>query len=362
MNTAASLARGEWLIFLNAGDTLLDENVLSEALEGRSTCSDFIVGHYLESRGDGEHMHWVSDFDDTWERLRAGKLDPTWFARLPTLAATLINKRILQKHHFSRRFQHAAHLDLFLRCRRDSARFHHANTTIARIAAKPRRQSLIRIAECRRIFSRETTNVPSVRVLSESLRATECEPLLRSWIHLGPQKLCANLMRDPRNGAIRSRSGMEASMLSRNTRSFVETTTSIQDATPLKLVEKAMSIARCRTLVRATTLTCIQNRAPLSMSQIHLNPRFAQLQSNVDIDKIGGFLARITAVWDALLEYQENHYVLGHLGEIVFYKGKSAAILAHHQRAGEQLWLVDFTDFIDGAKINLGPITEEEVH
>jgi hypothetical protein len=92
------------------------------------------------------------------------------------------------------------------------------------------------------------------------------------------------------------------------------------------------------------------------MSQIHLNPRFAQLQSNVDIDKIGGFLARITiAVWDALLEYQENHYVSGHLGEIVFYKGKSAAILAHHQRAGEQLWLVDFTDFIDERLVRCVP-------
>ena len=50
MNTAAFLARGEWILFLNAGDTLLDENVLSEALEGSSTQSDFIIGHYLESR------------------------------------------------------------------------------------------------------------------------------------------------------------------------------------------------------------------------------------------------------------------------------------------------------------------------
>jgi hypothetical protein len=196
LNIAASLALGEWVIFLSAGDTLLDENVLSEALEGRSAQSDFIIGHYLESRADGERMHWVSDFDFTWERLRTGKLDPTWFARLPALAATLINRHIVQKYGFPRPFQHAGDLELFLRCRRDLACFHHANTTIARIAAKPRGQLLRRIAECRRIFSREKANVSSVRVLCESLRAAECEPLLRSWIEMGTRELCANLIRD----------------------------------------------------------------------------------------------------------------------------------------------------------------------
>ena len=190
------------------------------------------VGHYLESRGDGEHMHWVSDFDDTWERLRAGKLDPTWFARLPTLAATLINKRILQKHGFSRRFQHAADLDLFLRCRRDSARFHHANTTIARIAGKPRWQLLRRIAECRRIFSRETTNVPAVRVLCASLRATECEPLLRSWIDLGTTEALRQPDSGSRNGAIRRQSGMEPSVLSRRARDLIETSATTQSDNP----------------------------------------------------------------------------------------------------------------------------------
>ena len=196
MNTAAFLARGEWILFLNAGDTLFDENVLSEALEGSSAQSDFIIGHYLESRAEGERMHWVSDFDVAWERLKSGKLNPTWFARLPTLAATLINRRILLKHGFARRLHSAADLDLFLRAKRDSALFHHANTTIARTAAKPRWQLLGRIAECRRIFSRETANAPAVKALCDSLRARECEPLLRSWIELGTQKLLANLIRD----------------------------------------------------------------------------------------------------------------------------------------------------------------------
>ena len=196
MNIASALARGEWLVFLAAGDTLRDENTLAEALENLSLDTDFVIGHYLNSRADGEQMHWVLDFEVAWERLIAGKLDLSWFARLPTLAATLINRRILKTHTFSRRFQFAADLDLFLRCRRSSASFRHANIPIAKIAGRTRRQLLQKIQECRKIFARETPCAPSVAALCASLRAKECEPLLQSWCQLGPQKLCVNLMRD----------------------------------------------------------------------------------------------------------------------------------------------------------------------
>jgi hypothetical protein len=162
-----------------------------------TTYSDFIIGDYLNSRGDDAQIHYVMDFEVAWERLNAGQLDLSWFARLPTLAATLINRRILLTHSFSRRFQHAADVDLLLRCRRDSASFRHAGSTIVKIAGKTQGQLLRRIEECRTIFVRETANAPTVAVLCATLRAKECEPLLKSWIQLGPRKLCTNLMRDP---------------------------------------------------------------------------------------------------------------------------------------------------------------------
>ena len=195
LNTAASIARGDWIIFLNAGDILLDENVLSEALEGQSTHRDFIVGHYLELRGGNEFMHWVSDFEAACQRLVAGKIDPDWLAKAPALSATLINRRILQRQSFSQRFHLAGDLDFLLRCRRNGASLHHANTTIARVCGSTRNERLMRIKEYQRILSRETLNAKAVRAFAAPYPA-ECEPLLKSWIQLGPLTLFLNLIRD----------------------------------------------------------------------------------------------------------------------------------------------------------------------
>ena len=197
MNIAASMARGEWIIFLNPGDSLFDENVLREALEGHSLCTDFIVGHYLEIRGKCESTHRVADFESTCERLSAQKLDPLWIARLPTLSATLINRRVTQEHRFSTQFHLAAGIDLIFRRKRAGACIRHANTTIARIRGDSFDQRLRRLTEYREIFSRETANPRIVRSLCASLREAECETRLRSWTHLGPSHLCANLMRNP---------------------------------------------------------------------------------------------------------------------------------------------------------------------
>jgi hypothetical protein len=96
------------------------------------------------------------------------------------------------------------------------------------------------------------------------------------------------------------------------------------------------------------------------MSSTNISERFARIQS--DVDKIGGFLATLNiAVWDAFLGYQESICTAGHLMEIGVYKGKSAAILAHHQRAGEQLWLVDSSHFIDEARANIGHLSPHEI-
>jgi hypothetical protein len=96
------------------------------------------------------------------------------------------------------------------------------------------------------------------------------------------------------------------------------------------------------------------------MTPLHSTSRFAHIQR--DVDKVDGYLASINiAVWDVFLEYQETHQVVGHLGEIGVAKGKSAIILAHHQQAGEQLWLVDIYDYMDEVQRNIEPLTKHEV-
>lgn len=72
---------------------------------------------------------------------------------------------------------------------------------------------------------------------------------------------------------------------------------------------------------------------------------------------IGGFMSDTSiAIWDSLLCAQMAQYVEGDLLEIGVFKGRSASILCQHKRPTEELWLVDFSDFILEAQQNLAKL------
>jgi SAM-dependent methyltransferase len=56
----------------------------------------------------------------------------------------------------------------------------------------------------------------------------------------------------------------------------------------------------------------------------------------------GWFSVGATAIWDALLAFQAEHGITGHLLEIGVWEGKSAALMAMHARPGTKLILADF--------------------
>ena len=56
----------------------------------------------------------------------------------------------------------------------------------------------------------------------------------------------------------------------------------------------------------------------------------------------GWFSVGATAIWDALLAFQAEHGISGHLLEIGVWEGKSAALMAMHARPGTKLILADF--------------------
>jgi len=69
---------------------------------------------------------------------------------------------------------------------------------------------------------------------------------------------------------------------------------------------------------------------------------------------IGGFMHESNvAIWDSLLTAQLDGLIEGNLFEIGVFKGRSASILCQHLRPTEELWLVDFSDFLSEAQNNL---------
>lgn len=78
---------------------------------------------------------------------------------------------------------------------------------------------------------------------------------------------------------------------------------------------------------------------------------------------IEGFMEESNvAIWDSLLCLHNDICIQGNLMEIGVYKGKSASVLCQHRRPDEELWLVDFSAFIDEAQRNLSSLTPARVH
>ncbi len=72
---------------------------------------------------------------------------------------------------------------------------------------------------------------------------------------------------------------------------------------------------------------------------------------------IPGFMsAANVAVWDTFLCAQNRFYAQGHLLEIGVFKGRSASVLCQHKRPDEEVWLVDFSQFLAEAESNLATL------
>jgi SAM-dependent methyltransferase len=79
-------------------------------------------------------------------------------------------------------------------------------------------------------------------------------------------------------------------------------------------------------------------------------PRASRVHSTTTFEAYRGITAGIdgwfsipaVAIWDALLSFQAERSIHGHLFEIGVWEGKSAALMAMHARSGEKLVLADF--------------------
>lgn len=96
------------------------------------------------------------------------------------------------------------------------------------------------------------------------------------------------------------------------------------------------------------------------MNDISLDPRY-ELMTRLARGIPGFMSAANIAVWDALLCAQQRFYIQGHLLEIGVFKGRSASVLCQHKRAEEELWLVDFSQYLAEAEINLAALKSPDV-
>lgn len=132
MNAAALAARGEYVIFMNAGDTFQATDSLSLALDGAPADADVVFGHHVYRHVDGhDELHRAADFAETWRRLREGDVGWAWQCNVPGHQATLTRTELLRRYPYRAELRIAADHDALYRIARAGARFHHCGAVIA---------------------------------------------------------------------------------------------------------------------------------------------------------------------------------------------------------------------------------------
>lgn len=137
MNKAVTLATGDYLIFMNAGDWFAGPDAVSRAFRDVPADADFVIGHHIYRVGDeDEQLHRAADFDVTWDRLRGpAALDAQWLESIPGHQATFTRTALLRKHRYDCRYRIAADHEFLYRMKAGGARFFHSLETISVYAA-----------------------------------------------------------------------------------------------------------------------------------------------------------------------------------------------------------------------------------
>lgn len=133
MNKAVARADGEYVIFMNAGDTFFSSRALEFAMIGAPTDADIIYGHhaYIPEKKSCR-IHKTEWLPGTFEALREGKLSYAWLHGIPCHQATMIKTEMLRKRPFNTpKYKIAADHDLLFDLLSKGARSYHANTIIA---------------------------------------------------------------------------------------------------------------------------------------------------------------------------------------------------------------------------------------
>jgi len=132
MNKAAALARGDWIIFLNAGDWFESDDAIERAFRAAPDDVDFVYGHHVYLTVNGvREIHRAAFLDRTWERLHKGDIEGDWLTGIPGHQATFTRTRFLRQHPYDTRYRIAADHDLLFRAAQQGARSFHANVLIS---------------------------------------------------------------------------------------------------------------------------------------------------------------------------------------------------------------------------------------
>ena len=122
MNKGVDHAKGEWVIFMNAGDTFYDKSVISTVFSRDYGEADFIYGHTHFLSGDFKGIVKAWDFDILWKTM------------IFTHQSVFTRRKILEGHRFNTKYKVCADYDLIFTSYMKGSRFVNSDTVISVIS------------------------------------------------------------------------------------------------------------------------------------------------------------------------------------------------------------------------------------
>lgn len=125
MNKGISLASGEWIYFLNAGDQFMQSDTLNEIAEQLQLDGpDLVYGKHLADYGYFERIH------------RPGPLDQLKYGMVFSHQALFVRTELLKSQAFDLTYQLAADFDFIYRQYQENKKFKEVETIIASLKAE----------------------------------------------------------------------------------------------------------------------------------------------------------------------------------------------------------------------------------
>ncbi len=122
MNKGVSLASGEWINFMNAGDYFHNKDVIANVFSQDYGDADFIYGHTYFLSGDFRGVVKAWDFDILWKTM------------IFTHQSVFTRKALLEKHKFDTTYKVCADYNMIFTCFMRGCKFYNSDTVISVIS------------------------------------------------------------------------------------------------------------------------------------------------------------------------------------------------------------------------------------
>lgn len=124
MNKGIEFATGEWINFMNAGDTFYSNNVLENIFHKSDKYADVIYGDHV--------LVYNADYS---RRCRAGEVKDLWRGMIFCHQSSFVKTSLMKKNMFNCRFRIAADFEVLYSLALTNHTFHNTGLIIASVAA-----------------------------------------------------------------------------------------------------------------------------------------------------------------------------------------------------------------------------------